>query len=85
MKIWALGKHEEPKGEWLVCLPGPPQGFLLIILQEGPEVGPIWVPVAGSPPADQRKSRRPGQDLYLITKELNQSTLVLILPAISYY
>lgn len=43
------------QSRWLVCLPGPAQGFLLVISQGRPEVEPICIPVAGSPPADQHK------------------------------
>lgn len=75
MKICASQKHEKLKGGWLVCLPGSFQGFHIVISQGGPEVEPMRVPVAGSPPADQHKLWRSGQDLHLITSELNQSTL----------
>lgn len=55
MKICASQKHEKLKGGWLVCLPGSFQGFHIVISQGGPEVEPMRVPVAGSPPADQHK------------------------------
>lgn len=73
MKVWALGKHEKPKGERQVHSPGPSLSFLVVISQERPEVEPIRV--LGSPPADQHQVERPGQDFWLITRELNQSTL----------
>lgn len=73
MKIWASRKHEKPKGERQVHLPGPSLSFPVVISQERPEVEPTGV--LGSPPADQHQLERPGQDFWLITRELKQSTL----------
>lgn len=52
-------------------MPGPSLSFLVVISQERPEVEPAGV--LGSPPADQHQLERPGQDFWLITRELKQA------------